>query len=166
MSEEIQHIIAFIFKRSGKQQLSYSEFYLTISMELNWCAPHIAKEFTDQLITKGYLQKTDENLTPTFSLKTISIPTGFIPSKNVFDASTITQYIAPNQVNLYDQIVERITQHKTQTKDEIYQGIDQYKTTLLITQEIAGFLYAKKLDVPIDDLLKKMTVLDVKENTT
>jgi len=166
MIEEIQHIIAFIFKRSGKQKLSYSEFYLTLSMELNWCAPHIAKEFTDALITKGYLMREDEDITPTFSLKTISIPTGFSPSKKVFDANTIIHYIAPNQAQMYEQIIERITQQTTQSKDEISQGINQYKTKLHITQEIAGFLYAKKLDVPIDDLLKKMTVLDVKENTT
>jgi len=166
MSEEIQYVIAFIFKRSGKQQLSYSEFYLTLSMELNWCAPHSAKEFTDALITNGYLQKKDDDLFPTFSLKTMLIPTGFSPSKKVFDASIITKYNAPNEANMFDQIIERIKQHTKQTNDEISQGIDQYKTQLVITEEIAGFLYAKKLNVPIDDLIKKMTISDVTENTT
>ena len=45
MESDAEIIIAFIFKRSGKQKLKLSEFYLPLSMQLNWFSPQEAKDF-------------------------------------------------------------------------------------------------------------------------
>ena len=47
MNSEAQKVIAFVFRRSGKKQIPYSDFYLTLSMELNWFTPDDARKFLD-----------------------------------------------------------------------------------------------------------------------
>ena len=49
---EMRIIIAFLFKRSGKEEMSPSELYLPLSMDLQWFTPNQAKEFVDTLPAK------------------------------------------------------------------------------------------------------------------
>ena len=45
MPSELEIVITFVYNRSGKSELSFSDLYLTLSMELNWFTPDDAKEF-------------------------------------------------------------------------------------------------------------------------
>ena len=45
MDSEKEIIISFLFKRSGKESLKFSDLYLALSMELNWFTPDDAKSF-------------------------------------------------------------------------------------------------------------------------
>ena len=46
MNKEHKIIISFVFNRSGKREMSFSEFYLTLSLDLKWFTPDNAKSFT------------------------------------------------------------------------------------------------------------------------
>ena len=69
MNNEAQKVIAFVFKRSGKKQISYSDFYLTLSMELNWFTPDDAKKFLDFAIDNKFLIREKDMVQPNFDFK-------------------------------------------------------------------------------------------------
>ena len=45
MNSEVQIIISFLFKRSGKNKLKESEIYLSLSLELGWFSARESREF-------------------------------------------------------------------------------------------------------------------------
>ena len=55
MDSEWKIIIAFLFKRSGKEKLSLSEFYLSLSMDLKWFSPQQAKAFVNHAVEQKLL---------------------------------------------------------------------------------------------------------------
>ena len=85
MASDAETIIAFVFKRSGKSELFYSDFYLTLSMDLNWFTPNDAKNFVNKAIESGLLERKDEKILPTFDIESINVPLGFYPSKIIFE---------------------------------------------------------------------------------
>ena len=56
MPSESEIIIAFLFKRSGKAKLSFSDLYLTLSMDLNWFTPDDAKSFLNLTLKQNLLE--------------------------------------------------------------------------------------------------------------
>ncbi len=60
MNDECKIIIAFVFNRAGKKEMSFSEFYLTLSMDLNWFTPDDAKTFTKNAIENSLLKEEKE----------------------------------------------------------------------------------------------------------
>ena len=84
MSSDADIIIAFLFKRSGKEELSFSDLYLNLSMELNWFTPDDAKNFVNTSIKQKLLLKKGDLIKPNFDFNKIVVPVGFKPSKSVF----------------------------------------------------------------------------------
>ena len=84
MASEYEIIIAFIFKRSGKEKMNFSELYLDLSMNLNWFSPEDAKKFLNDAIKKKLSIKEDDQISLSFDINKITIPMGFSPSKRVF----------------------------------------------------------------------------------
>ena len=84
MNSEEKIIIAFLFKRSGKKEMTQSEFYLTLSMDLKWFTPKKAKDFTISSLKNNIILKKEDFLKPNFNINNIDIPLGFVPSKDVF----------------------------------------------------------------------------------
>ena len=82
MVSETEIILAFLYKRSGKQTQTEPELYLTLSIELGWYTSDQAKQFVKQAKQNNLLKNQDQQLTPTFDIQKIPIPTGFKPSQN------------------------------------------------------------------------------------
>ncbi len=76
MASENEIIIAFLFKRSGKEKMSCSELYLNLSMELGWFSPEDAKKFLYKEIKNKLLTNEDEQISLTFDVNKIKIPFG------------------------------------------------------------------------------------------
>jgi len=79
MGSDANIIIAFLYKRSGKEELSFSELYLILSMELNWFTPDDAKTFVNMAIKQKLLIKKGELIKPNFDFRKIVVPVGFVP---------------------------------------------------------------------------------------
>ena len=43
MNNDYKIIIAFVYTRAGKKEMSFSEFYLSLSMDLKWFTLNNAK---------------------------------------------------------------------------------------------------------------------------
>ena len=78
---EVEIIFAFLFKRSGKEEMSLSELYLPLSIDLNWFTPNKAKDLVNFAIKKKILIKKGDVLTPAFDFKMVDVPVGFHPSE-------------------------------------------------------------------------------------
>ena len=90
MDSEVKIIIAFLFKRSGKEELSLSELYLPLSMGFQWFTPKQAKDFVNHAVQQKLLSKKGDVLKPNFEYKKIVVPLGFRPSKESFNSKDIS----------------------------------------------------------------------------
>ena len=79
MVSEEEIIIAFLFKRSGKETLTPPELYLPLSMDLKWFTPQQAKDFIKLAEKKKLLNKKNNLIKPNFDYKKINIPLSFQP---------------------------------------------------------------------------------------
>lgn len=150
MPSETEIILTFIFKRSGKPKLSFSEGYLALSMDLNWFTPENAKAFVNKAINNKLLIKKGEEILPNFDYEKIIVPVGFTPSKQVFEDKVIE-----NPEKKEEKLLEKIVKHlinKTELdSQQIREKIIEISKTNNITVEVAAALLAKKYNVAFED---------------
>lgn len=145
MDVEAKIIIAFIFNRSGKTELTEAEFYLPLSMELGWLSSKEAQEFVKTALKQALLVKKDGMLQPNFQLDTIIIPLGFTPSKQLFSETTGEQLEKP----LLQRIIDRICAQTHQAYHEIQQEIASEEKEKTISPEVAAVYVALKYHVDV-----------------
>jgi hypothetical protein len=154
MASENEIIIAFLFKRSGKEKMSFSELYLNLSMELGWFSPEDAKKFLYEAIKNKLLTNEDEQISLTFDVNKIKIPVGFSPSKKVFLEKRTQKDL--EETDVFKQIVKRI-QNKTNLKEQqIIDKIKKISKEKNIDEKIAALLEAKDHDIELSDFLKEL----------
>jgi hypothetical protein len=154
MTSEAEIIIAFVFKRSGKTQLSHSEFYLTLSMELNWFTPESAKDFVNQSVKQKLLIKKDDQVKPSFDIKKITVPIGFYPSKQLFEKEDIETDIKEEDV--LKKIIRCIIEKTELNEKKIIEKIKEIEKERNINSEVAVLLVGKEYDVPLEEFFEKI----------
>ncbi len=150
MDSEKEIVIAFIFKRSGKKQMGFSEFYLTLSMELNWFNPEDSKKLTNQMIQSGLLVKESEKVTPGFDISNIKIPSGYQPTKDVLKQEKKEQKTTEKDVltTLIEKIAEKTEKDQKEVLDQI-KNIAEERNLII---EVAALIFGKEFDILFDDL--------------
>ena len=149
MDSEAEIIIAFLFKRSGKNKLKESEIYLPLSIELRWFSTKEAHEFIKYAIKQKLLTKKGDLLTPSFDIEKINVPFGFYPSKKIF-----VEEKSLKKENVMDTLVPRIFEKTKQTHKEVLGQISQFESEKNIIPEVAALLVAKEYDIKIDDIFE------------
>jgi hypothetical protein len=145
MSSEAQNIIAFVFKRSGKKEMSYSDFYLTLSVDLKWFTPKDAKAFTNQIVKQKLLKKKEENVKPAFEINKIEVPLGFYPSKQILEQKESNSKI--KEKDIFTDIVNEIISKTGKKEEEILEKIKSTEKEKNITKEIAAILVGKDFGI-------------------
>ena len=164
MNDEEEIIIAFLFKRSGKKELNFSDLYLTLSMELKWFTPDDAKIFLNQAIKNQLLNKKDDRFTPTFDYHKIDVPVGFTPTIKIIQEKKIEKPKEKNE-EIFDIIVEDIVQKSKKGKQKIMGEIKEIEKTRSLTAEVAALLIGKEHDIVFEEeILKKVEKQIFKEN--
>jgi len=146
--EEAKHIITTVFKRSGREALSSSEFPLILSMELRWFPPSQARRFTKWCIENNLLETRErEKLTPTFNIKGCNPPIDFKP--------TIKQW--NTEKTLLERIIEYISRN---TDEDIETSIEKITSEKQIIPEVAAILTGLKLGIDmyrfLDEVERKL----------
>ena len=154
MTSEAEIIIAFVFKRSGKTQLGFSEFYLTLSMELNWFTPEAAKNFVNQAVKQKLLTKKDEQIKPSFDIKNITVPVGFYPSKQLFKKKEIKTDV--KEEDLLKKIIQCIVEKTNLNEKKIIEKIKELKKEKNLTPEVAALLVCKDYAVVVEDFYEEI----------
>jgi len=153
MTDEAKQIIAFLLKRSGRPSLPESEFYLTMSMDLQWCSPKIAKSFVSQALESGLLTKKDDELSPSFDSKKVEIPTGFHPD---LSSLTITNKKEEPSTDLLTSLYDVIASATKKSTDDIAIEVEKEANTKTLSLPVASLMVAKRHDVDITPFLSQV----------
>ena len=149
MTDEIEkQIIAFVYKRRGKEEISKADVYLTVSIQLHWCSPNMAKQFVERAIQDGLFVEKNDVLSPGFSINKVVIPVGFKPSHDFFES------YKPLQVSLDvvgKEDLESYVLASVSSKEEGEKAVEQIMKEKQVVRSVALLLYAKKQDICVDD---------------
>ena len=157
MNKEHKIIISFVFNRSGKREMSFSEFYLTLSMDLNWFTPDNAKTFTKNAVDNSLLKEEKKFIKPNFNIEEIKIPIGFSPSENVFQKKDIKEEKIEKQqeVSILNMLVEKIVEKSNLDRKTILRQIKEIEKEKNLSIEIAALLIGKEYKLNFDEIFKK-----------
>ena len=148
MASNDEIVIAFLFKRSGKNELKTSEIYLPLSMDLKWFSPNEAKAFVSRALKLSLLNKKGEFVSPNFNYNSIIIPAGFHPPKQPIEEK---KEAAKKEQNIVKIIAERIIEKTDLGEKKIIERIDGVCQQKHITRDVAAALVGKEFDVYLDD---------------
>jgi hypothetical protein len=152
MNSEEHNIIAFVFKRSGKTEINFSDFYLILSVDLKWFTPEAAKAFTDQMVKQKLLKKKEGELAPTFEINKIEVPLGFRPSKQILkDGATEPKEEKVIEGKILQKIVEKIMKKSKLDNTSVLRKIEETSLEKNVTKEVAALLLGKKYGIDLDD---------------
>lgn len=154
MSSRAKTIIAFVFKRSGKTELAFSDIYLTLSMELNWFTPEGAKDFVNKAIEEKLLTEKNKQLRPSFDISKTEMPIGYSPTGKIFEEKKETK--EENKKNILGQIINEIEKEIKEDKKKIKDEIKKIEEEKKVTEETAALFYAKKYDITFDELYEEI----------
>ena len=160
MNSEIKIIIAFLFKRSGKKEMTQSELYLTLSMDLKWFSPQKAKEFVNSTLQNNILVKKGAFLTPTFDVNKITIPIGFRPSKGVFYKQKEEE-----SPDIIESIVKRIAEDTGQNAKDIFEKIKYVEKEKNVILEVTALLIGRDYNIALDNYFEGAERKIFKEST-
>jgi len=147
----VQQIVSFVLKRIGKEEASITEFYLTLSMRLQWCSPHIAQQFVKRCVQDGVLKMEKDMLSPRFSIETVSIPIGFKPSSEFFIKFKPRQ--AALDVDEKPDIVNQIMKETVFSKSDIFTSAEGIMKEKMINKTTALLLFAKRHAIDISPFI-------------
>jgi len=154
MTSQAEIIISFIFKRSGKTELSFSDIYLTLSMELNWFTPDDAKAFVQKTIDKKILTKKKSQLRPSFDISKIDIPIGYYPTGDLFEEKK--QIKKEIDSSVLEQIIDRIEKKTNKDRKKIEGEIKKISSEKNLKNETAALLYGKEYNTNFNELYEKI----------
>jgi hypothetical protein len=147
MTSELETIIAFLFKRSGKEELTPSDLYLPLSMDLQWFTPNQAKTFVNMALQQKLLIKNEGKLKPSFDYEKIVVPVGFRPSKKPIEEKEVKQ----EKLDAIKTIMARIVEKTGQDEQSVVEKIKDLEKGKNVSLEVATLLVSKEYDVDVDD---------------
>ena len=151
MVSEAEIIIAFLFKRSGKEELSLSEFYLTLSMDLKWYTPKEAKDFVKQALQDNLLTKKGESVKTSFDYKKIVVPVGFLPTKKIVKEK---EEKLEESLDVIEKIINHIVEKTGESKQNIVKKIKEVEEEKNIVSEVAALLVGKEYNIDVEDFFE------------
>ena len=154
MDSEVKIIISFIFKRSGKQKLSFSDLYLNLSINLNWFTPEDAKKFVNEAIEKKFLIKEDDLIIPSFDIENVQVPLGFYPSKRVFiEGESIVEKV---ERDVLIKIIKKISEASNENEQDITNNIKQIAEEKNVNVEVAALLLGKEKNIDLSEFFDQI----------
>jgi len=160
MTSEVETIIAFLFKRSGKEELTPSDLYLPLSMDLQWFTPNQAKTFVNMALQQKLLIKKEGKLKPSFDYEKIVVPIGFRPSKKPIEEKEVKE----EKLDAIKTIINRIVEKTGLDEKSITEKIKDFEKEKNIRLEVAALLVSKEYDVDADDCFDEIEEKLFREN--
>ena len=145
MNSEIKIIISFLFKRSGKEELTDSDLYLPLSMDLKWFSPKEAKDFVNSALMQKFLIEKGDRIKPNFEYKKIEVPVGFYPSKQTFEEKK--DNVKEEGQDVVKLIIDQIIEKTEQDWQNVFEEIKEEAGKRKISLEVAALLVSRKYDI-------------------
>ncbi len=163
MDSESEIIISFLFKRSGKELLKFSDLYLALSMDLNWFTPDDAKAFINLALKENLLIKNDNQIKPNFDYQKTVVPVGFTPSERVFEVKVVDKE-KKKKGRILEKIIELLVENTNLDAVELSGLINTMAKEKNITEEVAALLIGKEHNIIFDDFYEKIEELIFNNN--
>lgn len=145
MNSEIKIIISFLFKRSGKEELTASDLYLSLSMDLKWFSPREAKDFVNSALLKKLLIKKGEYIKPNFDYKKIVVPFNFYPSKQTVEEDK--DKVKEEKKGVVKLIIEKIIEKAEKDEQNVFDEIREMSNEKNISLDVAALLISRKYGI-------------------
>jgi hypothetical protein len=139
--EKLKEVIAFLYNRAGKEELTAQELRLAMSMDLRWFSPKEAEEIVDLFQNKRLLvRKGSSGLRPSFSYRKLTIERDFRPSKQELLGGS-------GDEPLFIRMVGHITDRADEEKRNVISRVNRKAGELGIEVEAAAMLVGDELGV-------------------
>jgi hypothetical protein len=140
--ERLKEIVAFLYNRSGKEEMTAQELRLAMSMDLRWFTPKEAEEVVDlfqnkRLVTKG----ASGGLRPAFNYGKLVLPRDFSPSKDLLMRN------GDGEEPLFVQMVGHIAVRADMEKRNVIALVNRKAGELGIEVEAAAMLVGAEVGV-------------------
>lgn len=151
-TERLKEVVAFLFNRSGKDEMTAQELRLAMSMDLRWFTPKEAEEVVDlfqnkRLVTKG----PGGGLKPAFNYGKLSLPRDFRPSMDLLERR------GTDEEPLFVRMVGHIAVRSDKEKRHVIALINRKAAELGIEVEAAAMVVGAEMGVGmapfVDDAL-------------
>ncbi len=151
MEYESKKVISFIFKRSGKNLLHKSDFYLSLSIDLKWFSPEQAKDFINYSIKNKLLLEKNNLLKPNFDISKITIPFGYTPNKILFGNNNKTNV---KKITDITEIIFNKNNYNSNFKNKIIKNIEHISFENNIYSNVASILVLMDLNIEFRDYIE------------
>ena len=139
--EKMKEVIAYIYNRAGKEELTAQELRLAMSMDLRWFTPKEAEEIVDGFQNKRLLVRTGSGgLRPAFNYRKVTPPRDLRPSKQELLGGT-------GEEPLFVRMVGHITDRADEEKRNVISLINRKAGELGVEVEAAAMLIGDQLGV-------------------
>ena len=155
MESERKIIISFLFKRSGKDSLKYSDLYLALSMDLNWFTPEDAKTFINFALKENLLIRKEDIIKPNFDYEKTNIPLGFAPSERVFETKKVDKQ-EEKEESILDRMIKIFFEKTNIDREQITKIINSIAKEKNITEEVAALLVGKQHNINFEDFYNEI----------
>ena len=151
---ELKIIISFLFKRSGKEEMTASELYLPLSIDLQWFTPKEAKELINSAIQQKMLIKKGSLVKPAFDYKKVVVPIGFHPSERSFKEEYEEEPLKKEEIDVLRVIVNRIVTKSGNNEKNVVEKINKIVKEKNIVLEVAALTIGKEYDLKFEDFFE------------
>jgi len=144
--EKHKEVIAFLYNRSGKEEMSAQELRLAMSMDLRWFSPKEAEEIVDTFQNKRLLvRKGGGSLRPAFNYRKLTLERDFRPSKAELLGGG-------DDEPLFIRMVGHITDKADEEKRNVIALVNRKAGEMKIEVEAAAMLVGDELRVDMTPL--------------
>jgi hypothetical protein len=144
--EKHKEVIAFLYNRSGKEEMSAQELRLAMSMDLRWFSPKEAEEIVDTFQNKRLLvRKGGGGLRPAFNYRKLTLMRDFRPSKEELLGGGDGE-------PLFIRMIGHITDKANEEKRNVIAMVNRKAGEMRIEVEAAAMLVGDELGVDMAPL--------------
>lgn len=136
--------VAAPFRRHGDSEMGKNSFVVDLSLKRDWLTPDQATRLVDIAASAGLLEVEGDTLQATFDTQSVDIPDGFRPTEELLEQPTP-----------FEQILTDITATGI-AKQTAVAEINQLQTSLGVTVETAGIVFARQNGVAVDGHIERI----------
>ena len=150
--EVLKQTIASLYKRKGKEVFGAKELEMLASMELRWFEPQDARMLVEAAINMNLLEEIKGGLKINFDYKTIDIPFGFKPPKDLM------KEVSHDQDSLFMRIVNQVCLLTDMRQNQVIAEINAKHTKFedFLLLDVIAILYASDHGVDISEYVKEI----------
>jgi len=151
MMDDLQRVLALMFKRKGKSVLSEKEFVFSASIDFRWFTPKEAQRLLEKGLESKLLERSNGFIRPSFDYKKVDVSLNHRPDKNVLIDAEIGR-----EKPLFPTILDLISRDSGLQRREIVARINRVQEQLGVDIEVASLVMARDLGIDIGKLIPEV----------